>query len=196
MATYASISTSLDGYYVGPNPSPHQPMGDTGFALHNWFAHDRADRQQLSADDILREDFERLGAMIMGRDSYEHAQAAWGPRPPFEVPVFVLTHRSRPDDVREGSTFHFVTEGFSAALQRAHDAVSGTDVAFHGGGAIQQAITHGVLDELQLHVVPVLLRQGRRLFDEVSDQLVNLEQARVIKGNGVTHLKYRVLGAD
>src|SRR5699024_7090426 len=81
MTTYASISTSLDGYYVGSSPSPQHPMGNSGSVLHSWFAHDRADRQQLTAENILQEDFDRLGAMIMGRDSYEHAQAAWGRGP-------------------------------------------------------------------------------------------------------------------
>src|SRR5699024_3417420 len=122
-------------------------------------------------------------------------QAAWGPRPPFEVPIFVLTHRARHDDVRDGSTFHFVTEGFSAALERAYAAVSGTDVAFHGGGAIKQALNHGALDELQVHLVPVLLRRGRRLFDDVQNNMIALEQTRVVARHNVTHLKYRVLGA-
>ena len=196
MTTYASISTSLDGYYVGSSPSPQHPMGNSGSVLHSWFAHDRADRQQLTAENILQEDFDRLGAMIMGRDSYEHAQAAWGPRPPFEVPIFVLTHRARPDDVRDGSTFHFVTEGFSAALERAYAAVSGTDVAFHGGGAIKQALNHRALDELQVHLVPVLLRRGRRLFDDVQNNMIALEQTRVVARHNVTHLKYRVQGPD
>lgn len=192
MTVYASISISLDGYYVGPNPSPQQPMGATGAVLHGWFRHDVADRHQLTADDILHEDFTRLGAMIMGRDSYDHAQAAWGPKPPFEAPIFVLTHRPRPDEVRDGTTFHFVTGGFAAAIDRALAAVTDRDVALHGGGAIRQALSHGVLDEFQVHVVPVLLGRGRQLFDELGVDGMQLEQRRVLEGPGVTHIRYAV----
>lgn len=118
-----------------------------------------------------------------------------GRGPPFEVPIFVLTHRARSDDMRDGSIFHFVTEGFNAALERAYAAVSGTDVAFHGGGAIKQALNHRALDELQVHLVPVLLSQGRRLFEDVQNNTIALEQTRVVERHNVTHLKYRVLGA-
>lgn len=170
MTVTASLSVSLDGFYTGPNPSPENPMGDGGAVLHNWFAHDVADRNQLTADDILRPEFERTGALVMGKDSYEHAQAAWGPHPPFEVPIFVLTNHPRPDDVREASTFHFTTAGFEMTLKKATEAAAGRDVGLHGGGAIQQGIRAGLLEELQLHLVPVTLGQGRRLFENVQSQ--------------------------
>lgn len=192
MTVTASLSISLDGYYSGPDPSPQNMLGIRGEALHSWFAHDVADRNQLTADDILRPEFERLGAMIMGRESYENAQAAWGPHPPFEVPLFVLTHRDRVDDVREGSTFHFVTDGFEAALKRAQTAVGEKDVALHGGGAIQQGLRSRMLEELQVHIVPILLGQGRRLFEYIGEMPIDLEIARVAEGPGVTHVKYRV----
>lgn len=86
MAVIASLSVSLDGFYTGPNPNPEKPMGEGGAALHGWFAHDVADRNQLTADDILRPEFERTGALVMGKDSYEHAQAAWGPTTSARVP--------------------------------------------------------------------------------------------------------------
>lgn len=130
--------------------------------------------------------------MVMGRDSYEHAQAAWGPQPPFEVPIFVLTHRPRGDDVREGTTFHFVTDGLGTALERARAAAGDHDVALHGGGAIQQALNAGVLDELQVHIVPVLLQSGRRLFEQLSSDTFDLEQTRVVEGHGVTHIRYQL----
>lgn len=192
MTVYASISMSLDGYYVGVGASPQNPMGESGSVLHSWFRHDVADRHQLTGQEMLRADFDRLGAMIMGRDSYEHAQAAWGPHPPFEVPIFVLTHRPRADDVREGTTFHFVTDGFAAALDRADAASGDRDVALHGGGTIQQGLRHGSLDELQIHLVPHILQRGRRLFDQLEHAL-DLQQDRVVEGAGVTHLRYRVI---
>ena len=193
MSVYASLCVSLDGCYTAPSPGPSHMLGVGGEVLHSWFAHDVADRAQLSGDDVVREEMNRLGSMVMGLDSYEHAQAAWGPHPPFEVPIFVLTHRERPDDVREGTTFHFVTGGFENAVQRAKDAAAtGQDVGLHGGGAIQQGLRSGLLEELQLHVVPVVLGRGRRLFAEVDSQ-IPLEPVRVAEGAGVTHLKYLVL---
>ena len=192
MTVIASLSVSLDGFYTGANPSPEKPMGDGGAALHGWFAHDVADRNQLTANDILRPEFERTGALVMGKDSYEHAQAAWGPHPPFEVPIFVLSHQSRADDTREGSTFHFVTDGFEVAVQRAIAAADGMDVALHGGGAIRQGIRAGLLDELQLHLVPVLLGKGRRLFENIRCEF---SVERVAEGPGVTHLRYRLVQA-
>lgn len=188
MTVIASLSVSLDGFYTGPRPSPDTPMGDGGEVLHRWFAHDVADRHQLTADDILRPEFERTGALVMGKDSYEHAQAAWGPHPPFEMPLFVLTHHPRTDDVREGSTFHFSTDGFEATVQQARLAAAGGGVGLHGGGAIRQGLRTGLLDELQLHLVPVLLGEGRRLFEDVSCEF---DIERVAEGPGVTHLKYR-----
>lgn len=190
MTVIASLSVSLDMFYTGPHPSPQNPMGEGGAALHGWFAHDVADRNQLTADDILRPEFERTGALVMGKDSYDHAQAAWGPRPPFEVPIFVLTHQPRADDIRDGSTFHFITDGFESAVQQATTAADGKDVGLHGGGAIRQGIRAGLLDELQLHLVPVILGQGRRLFEDVPCEFT-IE--RVAEGPGVTHLKYRML---
>lgn len=191
MTTIANLSVSLDGFYTGADPSAHNPLGEDGAVLHRWFGRDVGDRAQLTADDILRPEFERMGALVMGRDSYEHAQASWGPRPPFEVPLFVVTHRPRADDVREGSTFHFV-ESFEEAWALARYEADDRAVGLHGGGAIRQGLRGGHLDELQLHLVPVLLGRGRRLFDDVVEAPVGLEILRVAEGPGVTHVKYRV----
>lgn len=193
MRAVASLSVSLDGFYTGPGPSPSQPLGVGGDVLHSWFAHDVADRRQLTADEILGPEFERTGAMIMGRDSYDHAQELWGPRPPFEMPIFVLTSRPRPDDVRQGTTFHFVNEILDDVFNLATQAAAGKDVGLHGGGAINQALRADLLDELQLHVVPTLLGGGRWLFDGLGADSAALEIMRVAEGAGVTHLKYRVV---
>src|SRR5690625_2880382 len=98
--------------------------------------------------------------MILGRDSYDHAQELWGPRPPFEMSIFVLTNRPRPDDVRQGTTFHFVNEILDDVFALATEAAAGKDVGLHGGGAINQALRTNLLDELQLHVVPALVGAG------------------------------------
>src|SRR5699024_6772552 len=191
MTTIASLSVSLDGFYTGADPGPHQPMGEGGGALHGWFGHRGTDRAQLTADEVLRHELERTGAMVMGRDSYEHAQAAWGPRPPFRMPLYVVTSRSRRDEVREGSTFHFVGS-FDEAWALARYAADDLAVGLHGGGAIRQGLLGGYLDELQLHLVPVLLGRGRRLFDATAAASVRFEVMRVEEGSGVTHVKYRV----
>ena len=187
----ANLSVSLDGFYTGPNPGPSQGLGEGGEVLHEWLSHGTADRAELTSDAIVAELFEASGAMIAGRDGYEAAQAAWGPHPPFEVPVFVLTHRPRPDDVREGTTFHFV-DGFEPALGRAREAAEEKDVDLHGASAIRQALAAGVLDELQLQIVPVLLGDGLRLFEDGEDVAFELELLRVVDAPGATHVKYRV----
>ena len=191
MTIIASISLSLDGFYTAANPSEQHPLGIGGETLHGWFAHDVADRGQLTADEVLAPEFERTGALVMGWDSYEHAQALWGPHPPFEMPIFVLSRTARDDDVREGSTFHFL-DSFDTAIERAKAVAGAQAVGLHGGGAIRQGLCTGVLEELQLHLVPTILGQGRALFAGVMDAPVTLELIRAAEGPGVTHLKYRV----
>jgi dihydrofolate reductase len=186
------MSVSLDGFFTGPNPGPGQGLGEGGEVLHAWIGPGTANREQLTGDEVVRELFESTGAMIAGRDGYETAEQAWGPEPPFQVPVFVLTHNPRPDDVRKGTTFHFITGGFGEALALARGAAGDKDVSLHGGTIIRQAIETGVLDELQLQIVPVLLARGRRLFGD-SEAPVKLQLLRVIEAPGATHLKYRVL---
>jgi dihydrofolate reductase len=189
---FANLSVSLDGYFTGPNPGPSQGLGEGGEILHAWLEEGTGSREELTANDVVRDMFESGGAMICGRDGYEAAEKAWGPEPPFRVPVFVLTHRTRPDDVRRGTTFHFVDEGFAAALRLAREAAGAKDVSLHGGSIIRQALAAGALDELQLQMVPVLLGAGNRLF-ESGGTAAKLELLRVIEAPGATHLKYRVL---
>jgi dihydrofolate reductase len=188
--TTASLSVSLDGFYTGPEPGPHQGLGAGAEVLHQWLRGGTANRDQLTSNEIVAEMFGASGAMICGRDGYEHAEAAWGERPPFEMPVFVMTHQSRADDVRDGTTFHFVGS-FAAALAAAREAAGGQDVALHGGSPIRQALAAGELDELQLQIVAVLLGAGRRLFEE-GGPAAELELVRVVEAPGATHLKYRL----
>lgn len=166
-------------------------MGRGGERLHEWFAQDVADRAQLTVDEVLAPEFERTGAMIMGRDSYDHAEALWGEHPPFEMPIFVMTSRLREDDVREGTAFQFV-DRMGAALARAVPEANGKAVGLHGGGAIRQGLRSVALHELQLHLVPVFLGRGRRLFSNLGDGPVAMELIRVAEGPAVMHLKYGV----
>lgn len=192
MAVIAAVSVSLDGFYTGPAPSARQPLGRGGDVLHGWFPRDSGDRAQPAADDEIGAALARTGALVMGVDSYAHAEALWGPRPPFQAPVFVLTGRPRPDDVRAGTTFRFVTGGPVAAIRRAAAAARGKDVALHGGGAIVQGLRAGLLDELTVHLVPEFLGGGRRLFPPGPVPPRRPRIVRVTEDAGVLHLTYRM----
>ena len=187
----ANLSISLDGFYTGPDPGPGQGLGRGGEVRHDWVKGGTSSRAELTSNELIAEMFEASGAMITGRDGYDVAQAAWGPHPPFECEIFVMTHRPRPDDVREGTTFHFV-DSFETALNGARAAAGDKNVDLHGASAIRQAIAADVLDELQLQIVPVLLFTGLRLFEEIERAPLELELLRCVDAPGATHLKYRV----
>jgi dihydrofolate reductase len=203
------ISSSLDGYTAGANQRPEEPLGDGGERLHDWVVGLEAWRKEhgleggdvTASTPIVEETTDNLGAVIMGRSMFGGGSGAWGDwkgwwgdDPPFHVPVFVLTHHERePLVMQGGTTFHFVTDGIESALEQARAAAGDRDVLVAGGAnAIQQYLAAGLVDELELHVVPVLLGDGTRLLDNVGPDL-RLEQERVVEAPGVVHLKYRVV---
>jgi dihydrofolate reductase len=208
-----SITTSLDGYVAGPNQSVDNPIGEGGRSLHEWVFPTKTFRAMHGDgsggesgldDDVLREGFENLGATIMGRNMFGPARGPWGPdpwkgwwgdNPPYHHPVFVLTHHARaPLPMQGGTTFHFVTDGIESALAQARKAAGSQDVTLGGGARlIQQFLSAGLLDEIELHVVPRLLGRGERLLDHVDPRQIKLESLRSLEGRGVTHLKYRVV---
>jgi dihydrofolate reductase len=205
------ISVSLDGFVAGPNQTLDEPLGEGGEGLHEWaFAaaswresHGRDGGERSTDDEIVAEHLAATGATIMGRrmfsggegpwESDPNADAWWGDEPPFHHPVFVLTHHSRePVEKEGGTTFTFVTDGIESALEQARAAAGGRDVAIGGGAAaVQQYLAAGLVDELQLHVVPVLLGAGTRLFSDGGSPL-ELRCTRVVESPAVTHLRYRV----
>jgi dihydrofolate reductase len=207
----AHISTSLDGYVAGPNQSMENPLGEGGESLHDWLVVLRSWREQAGMDggeenvnnDVFADVTADVGTEIMGRGKFgppgggawgEHPwQGWWGDDPPFRKPVFVITHHARQPLTLTDTTFTFVTDGIESALAQGREAASGKDV-FIGGGAdiINRYLAAGLLDELELHVVPVVLGGGSRLFEGVGPD-VRLDQVRAIEGPGVTHLKYRVV---
>lgn len=152
---------------------------------------------------IVEESRQNIEAGVMGRNMFgpigdgdwgdEQWTGWWGEDPPYHYPVFILTHHaSEPVEMAGGTTFHFVTDGIESALQQARDAAGGKDVMLWGGAQVaNQYLAAGLLDELELHVVPVLLGDGARLFDNLEDAEVKLEQVRAVEAPGVTHLKYR-----
>ena len=205
------ISVSLDGYVAGPNQTQEEPLGAGGEGLHDWVIALKAWREQAGmeggeenvSDSVFDEATANVGAEIMGRGKFGPAtrgpwgddpwQGWWGDDPPFRKPVFVLTHHERDPLTLTDTTFTFVTDGIESALDQARKAAGDQDV-FIGGGArtINEYLAAGLVDEVELHVVPVLLGGGARLFEGVGPD-VKLELVRVVEAPGVTHLKYRVV---
>ncbi|MGW8635954.1 dihydrofolate reductase family protein [Streptomyces sp. NPDC055793] len=202
MTVTADFAVTLDGYVAGPNVSRDNPGGDGAERVFGWI-HTLAswrERQGLSGGDenrdseLVREWFDATGAVVMGRTMYDLGEEFWGDNPPFRTPVFVLTHRPRPTLVKEGgTTFHFVTEGIRGALERAEAAAGDRNVDIAGGAdTVRQYLAAGLVEELQLHVVPVLLGGGLRLFEGLGDAgRRDLEQVGAVETPLATHLKYR-----
>jgi dihydrofolate reductase len=207
------VSMSLDGYIAAPEQSLEDPLGKGGMRLHEWvFGLERFREQhgmeggdrESPDNEIVAEVTRGIGAVVMGRkmfsggsgpwESDPNADAWWGDDPPFHVPVFVLTHHEREPLVKQGgTTFHFVTGGIGSALEQARAAAGDQDVSLAGGASItQQYLAAGLLDEFQIHVVPVLLGGGVRLFDGTVPVPVELEAERVVASPAVTHLRFRV----
>ena len=202
------ISMSLDGFVAGPNQSLENPLGEGGMRLHDWvFATSSWRRQhghgggEDSADsEVIDEVVQGVGAYIMGRNMFgggsgswnEEWKGWWGDEPPYHTPVFVLTHHPRqPLRMLGGTTFTFVTDGIKSALEQAEAAAGDQDVAIAGGAStIRQYLAAGSLDELYLHIVPVILGVGERLLEDVGDPV--LEPFKVVASPAVTHIKYRI----
>jgi dihydrofolate reductase len=206
------ITMSLDGFVAGPDATLDEPLGKGGEELHEWIVglaswrqtHGETGGERNADDDLFRASAERNGAVIMGRRMFSggsgpweedpKADAWWGDEPPFHVPVFVLTHHARESVPKEGgTTYHFVTEGVESALEQARAAASDKDVLVAGGAeAAQQYLKAGLLDEILLHVSPVILGGGVRLFEGLGPDDAKLELVEVIESPKVTHIRYRV----
>jgi dihydrofolate reductase len=206
------ISMSLDGFVAGPYPSLDDPLGEGGEQLHEWIfglkswreSHGESGGETNVDSELVEESLRTTGAEVMGRRMFSggagpweddpKADGWWGDDPPFDHPVFVLTHHARePVEKQGGTTFNFVTDGIEAALEQARAAAGDKDVKVAGGAEVgRQFLNAGLLDEVQLHLVPVLLGGGVRLFDDLDASRVKLETTRVIESPaGVTHLFYR-----
>jgi dihydrofolate reductase len=203
------ISISLDGFVAGPRQSIENPIGEGGMRLHQWVfetarwhkEHGLSQVPQTADSDVLEEVVQNIGAYIMGRKMFgggagpwdETWKGWWGEEPPYHVPVFVLTHHRRePLPMKGGTSFRFVADGIESALDQARSAAGAKDVAIAGGAStVQQFLAAGMLDELSLHIVPVILGAGERLLENVGDP--RLEPVKVIASPTVTHVKYRIL---
>lgn len=206
------ITMSLDGFVAGKNQSEENPLGVGGMQLHEWAfplavwrePHGLEGGEVNASTRVVEESLANIGATVMGRNMFGGGPGPWGDDPwmgwwgedpPFHRPVFVLTHHSRrPLELQGGKTFAFVTDGIESALEQARRAAGGRDVALAGGADVaQQYLAAGLIDEMEIHVVPVLLGDGARLFDNLGGATVKLEQVRAIEAPGVTHLKYGVV---
>jgi dihydrofolate reductase len=185
------ISMSLDGFVTASNVRPEEPLGDGGRRLHEWvFGEDERNRE------LLAEAVNFVGAVIAGRHTYDLSVASWGadgPAGPARVPVIVVTH-AEPEEVPEGGVYTFVTAGIEGALERAKAAAREKDVAVMGGAEVgQQYIRAGLIDEISIHLVPVLFGSGTRLFEHLGNEHIQLETAGVIETPEATHLRFRVV---
>ncbi|MBL8737437.1 MAG: dihydrofolate reductase family protein [Planctomycetes bacterium] len=200
---FVDLGLSLDGFVAGQNRGPGNPLGDGGLAIHDWMfatatfrerrCGDPGDGERGPDDDAVAQGFARSGAWVIGRRMFDEGEASWPEDAPFRAPVFVVTRHARAPWVRGGTTFHFVTDGLLAALTRAREAAGARDVRI-GGGAdlVQQAFAAGVVDELTLHVAPVLLGRGLRLFDGVPPGDLVLEPNGAAVSPRAQHLHFRV----
>jgi dihydrofolate reductase len=200
------ISVSADGYVAGPNQSKDEPLGEGGEQLHEWAlatrawneGHGREGGETGPDDELLRERQARFGAEIMGRNKFgggpgpwdESWQGWWGDDPPFGFPVFVVTHHERKPLTLSDTTFNFVTDGIESALDQARAAAGDRDVLIGGGAQLcNQYIAAGLVDELLLHIAPVMLGGGARLLADTGT--AKLEPVQVIGSPRVTHVRYR-----
>jgi dihydrofolate reductase len=206
------ITMSLDGFVAGRDQSEKNPLGIGGEQLHEWVVllaawrepHGLEGGEVNASTPVVEESLANIGATVMGRNMFGGGPGPWGENPwtgwwgenpPFHRPVFVLTHHPRrPLELEGGTTFTFVTDGIQSGLEQARRAAGGNDVALAGGADVaQQYLAAGLIDEIEIHVVPVLLGDGARLFDNLGGATVELEQVRAVEAPGVTHLKYRVV---
>jgi dihydrofolate reductase len=206
------ITMSLDGFVAGPNQTLEEPLGKGGEELHEWVTRLASWRERHGLEggetgpdsDLLLESMDRQGAIVMGRRMFSSGEGPWendpkadgwwGDDPPFGVPVFVLTHHARePVPKQGGTTYNFVTDGIESALEQARSAAGDKDVYIAGGAnVIQQYLAAGLVDGFLLHVTPMLLGDGVRLFDNVGPKDARLELVETIPSELVTHLRYRV----
>ena len=188
------LTISLDGFVAGPNQTPADPLGEGGELLHRWQFEER-EANAAAVEGILA-----AGAYIMGRNMYagpgawaEEWRGWWGEEPPYHAPVFVLTHQKRePVQMEGGTTFNFVTDGIESALAKAREAAGNKDVAIAGGAqTARQYLSAGLIDELRLHIAPMILGAGERLLDGVGN--LALEPTEVSGTRLATHVRYRII---
>jgi len=189
--TIFDISMSLDGFVTAANQTPEEPMGAGGERLHEWaFGTDETNRR------FFEQALDRLGAVIAGRRTYDQSIPWWGADGPTGLarrPVFVVTHQAPADDP-PGGVYRFVTDGVDSALRQAQAAAGDKDVTIMGGADLgRQYLAAGLVDEVSIHLVPVLFGSGTRMFGDLRDGHVKMQAVDVLPTPSATHLRYRIV---
>ena len=187
----SEISMSLDGFITGPNVGVGNGMGDGGERLHDWMFDAKTETDDAIRDNI----YASTGAVVLGKGMFNVGFEPWGDPPPFKMPVFVVTHEARdPLPMQGGTTYTFVTDGIAAALELARAAAGDKNVGIWGGAnIIRQYLEAGLLDEMQIHLIPILLGDGVRLFENLDPEGIELKRHRSIETPGATHLQLEVM---
>jgi dihydrofolate reductase len=189
------MSMSLDGFIAGPNAGPGNGLGDGGQRLHDWALTRRgSDQMEVVRTGVNGQVFAELmatGAVVAGRGTFEPA-SGWGGDHHSSVPIFILYRQEPSIDISNWPLVTCVND-VTTAMTQAKEAAGDKNVLVHGAGIARLALAAGVLDEIELHVIPVLLRQGRRLFEGLAPEQIELQRTRILEGDaGVTHMRYRV----
>lgn len=187
----SEISMSLDGFITGPNVGVGNGLGDGGERLHDW----RFDAKTAADAAIEAEIITSTGAVVLGKGMFDVGFEPWGDPPPFRMPVFVVTHEARPPlPMQGGTTYNFVTGGIEAALELARAAAGDKNVGIWGGAdIIRQYLKAGLLDEMQIHLVPILLGGGVRLFEDFDAAGIQLRRKNSVETPSATHLHFEVV---
>jgi dihydrofolate reductase len=190
---YCAISMSLDGFITGPNVRIGNGMGDNGEQLHDWMFDAKTDADAKIAD----ERYATTGAVVLGKGMFDVGYEPWGDPPPFRMPVFVVTHEARePLPMQGGTTYTFVTDGIEAALELARAAAGDKHVGIWGGAKlIREYLKAGLLDEMQIDLIPILLGGGIQLFEGLDAEGSELRKTGSIDTPGATHLRFEVVKA-
>jgi len=200
---FVDVGISLDGFIAGPNGGTKNPLGDGGMNIHNWMFAQKSFREHLGMDggemnntdnDIIENIFTRIGANIMGKRMFIEGEANWPEDSPFHCPVYVLTHEKRKSWIRPGgTTFHFTDENIYTVLENAKKTAANNDVRISGGArTIQHYLNAGLVDEFIIHIAPIFMGAGVRLFEHLDKSKFSFEIKNVVHSSEVTHLFYNV----
>lgn len=181
------VSMSLDGYIAGPNVGQENPMGEGGMRLHKWLFSSSSNPVDSAVSKGITA---TIGAVVLGNTTFKFGLAEWGDNTPYPVPSFVVTHHPQDQLVTDTGTFTFVTDGVAKAVAQATDAAGDKKVLVMGADLTDQVISAGLLDEMHIHLVPLLLGSGARLFDRLELAGEDWRQAEVVGSDIVTHLHY------
>jgi dihydrofolate reductase len=197
-STVLYMSMSLDGFIAGPNESMDNGLGDGGDRLHEWVFpgaeggdFDAAVARLRGVNRQIYDEFMSTGAVVAGRGTFEPA-GGWGGDHHHGVPIYILSRNPAPEWAAQWPAVHYVND-LEAAMRDAKDTAGDKNVLVHGAGITQRALKAGILDELEIHLIPILMGEGRRLFEDLGVEQRELERVRVLEGEAeVIHLRYRV----